>query len=80
MFAYISGSSFVFIELNGVAPEQFGFFFGANALGLIAVSQLNRWLLASYTSTQLLVAALSVTAGAALLLLAPRCLASAASR
>jgi DHA1 family bicyclomycin/chloramphenicol resistance-like MFS transporter len=69
MFAYISGSSFVFIELNGVAPEQFGFFFGANALGLIAVSQLNRWLLASYTSTQLLVAALSVTAGAALLLL-----------
>jgi DHA1 family bicyclomycin/chloramphenicol resistance-like MFS transporter len=37
MFAYISGSPFVFIELNGVAPEQFGFFFGANALGLIAV-------------------------------------------
>jgi DHA1 family bicyclomycin/chloramphenicol resistance-like MFS transporter len=72
MFAYISGSSFVFIELNGVSPEQFGFFFGANALGLIAASQLNRWLLASYTSTQVLAAALSVTAGAALLLLAPR--------
>lgn len=69
MFAYISGSSFVFIELNGVAPEQFGVFFGINALGLIAASQLNRWLLASYTSTQVLVVALSVTAGAALLLL-----------
>jgi len=68
MFAYISGSPFVFIELNGVAPEQFGLFFGVNAFGLIAASQLNRWLLARYTSTQLLVAALSVTAGAALLL------------
>lgn len=69
MFAYISGSPFVFIELNGVSPEQFGFFFGANALGLIAASQLNRWLLASYTSTQVLAVALSVTASAALLLL-----------
>lgn len=69
MFAYISGSPFVFIELNGVPPAQFGFFFGANALGLIAASQLNRWLLARYTSTQLLIVALSVTAGAALLLL-----------
>ncbi|MFO7635550.1 MAG: Bcr/CflA family multidrug efflux MFS transporter [Caldilinea sp.] len=68
MFAYISGSPFVFIELNGVSPEQFGFFFGANAFGLIAASQLNRYLLASYTSARLLVAALSVTAGASLLL------------
>lgn len=69
MFAYISGSPFVFIELNGVQPAQFGFFFGANAFGLIAASQLNRWLLTRYASAQLLVVALSVTAGAALLLL-----------
>lgn len=68
MFAYISGSSFVFIELNGVPPEQFGFFFGANAFGLIAASQLNRWLLTKYTSFRLLFIALSVTAGASLLL------------
>lgn len=69
MFAYISGSPFVFIELNGVPPAYFGFFFGANAFGMIAASQLNRWLLTRYTSTQILVVALSVTAGAALLLL-----------
>ena len=66
MFAYISGSPFVFIELNGVPPDRFGLFFGANAFGLIAASQLNRWLLARYTSTQLLTAALSVTALAAI--------------
>ncbi|BAM00011.1 MULTISPECIES: Bcr/CflA family multidrug efflux MFS transporter [Caldilinea] len=68
MFAYISGSAFVFIELNNVPPDRFGFFFGANAFGLIAASQLNRWLLRRFTAAQLLSAALSVTAGAALLL------------
>ncbi len=68
MFAYISGSSFVFIELNGVSPEQFGFYFGVNAFGLILASQLNRHLLERYTSAQLLSAALHVTAGSALLL------------
>lgn len=70
MFAYISGSAFVFIELNGVPPAHFGFYFGANAFGLIAVSQLNRRLLERYTSAHLLRLALSITAGAALLLFA----------
>jgi DHA1 family bicyclomycin/chloramphenicol resistance-like MFS transporter len=44
MFAYISGSPFVFIELLGVPPERYGLLFGANAIGLIACSQVNRWL------------------------------------
>ncbi|AKT39634.1 Bcr/CflA family multidrug efflux MFS transporter [Chondromyces crocatus] len=44
MFAYISGSPFVFIELFHVSPQRYPFIFGANALGLIAASQLNRWL------------------------------------
>ncbi len=69
MFAYISGSPFVFIELNEVPPEHFGFFFGANAAGLITASQLNRWLLSRFSAAALLGAALNVTAGAALLLL-----------
>lgn len=41
MFAYIVGSPFVFIELNGVAPEHYGWLFGAAALGFVAVSQLS---------------------------------------
>jgi len=44
MFAYIAASPFVFIEIFGVPPSRFGFIFGANALGLVAASQLNRWL------------------------------------
>ncbi|HEY9897929.1 MAG TPA: multidrug effflux MFS transporter [Pantanalinema sp.] len=41
MFAYISGSPFVFIELFQVPAEAFGWIFGANALGLIGASQVN---------------------------------------
>jgi DHA1 family bicyclomycin/chloramphenicol resistance-like MFS transporter len=41
MFAYITGSSFVFINLYGVHPQHYGLLFGANALGLIILSQIN---------------------------------------
>ncbi len=68
MFAYISGSSFVFIELNGVAPERFGLLFGTNAIGLIAAAQFNRWLLRRYQGIQILNAALAFTASSGLLL------------
>ncbi|MBL6454501.1 multidrug effflux MFS transporter [Belnapia sp. T6] len=44
MFAYIAGSPFVFMELHGVAPGWYGLLFGANAVGIMAVSQLNAML------------------------------------
>ena len=44
LLAYISGSSFVFIELFHVSPERFGLYFGANAIGLMIASQINRYL------------------------------------
>ncbi|MFT3767677.1 MAG: multidrug effflux MFS transporter [Minicystis sp.] len=46
MFAYISGSPFVLIELFHVSPQRYGWIFGANAFGLIAGSQINHRLLA----------------------------------
>jgi DHA1 family bicyclomycin/chloramphenicol resistance-like MFS transporter len=72
MFAYISGSPFVFIERYGVAPAQYGWLFGLNALGLILASQLNRWLLARYPGGAILAVALAVhvAAGLALVLVA----------
>lgn len=68
MFAYISGSPFVVIELYGVAPQQYGWIFGANALGLIAASQLNRRLLAHYASETILTTVLLIAAVASVLL------------
>ncbi len=45
MFAYISGSPFVFIDLYGVPAEHYGWLFGANAAGFILTAQLNGWML-----------------------------------
>jgi DHA1 family bicyclomycin/chloramphenicol resistance-like MFS transporter len=41
MFAYIGGSPFVFMELNGISPQGYGLFFGANAFGIMLASQVN---------------------------------------
>jgi DHA1 family bicyclomycin/chloramphenicol resistance-like MFS transporter len=70
LLAYISGSPFVFIELFQVPPEQYGLFFGVNAIGIIVASQVNRWLANKYDARQIISAVLpvSVTAGAVLLI------------
>jgi MFS transporter, DHA1 family, multidrug resistance protein len=41
MFAYISGTPFVYIQLFGVAPQHYGYWFGLNVLGLMLGSYLN---------------------------------------
>jgi DHA1 family bicyclomycin/chloramphenicol resistance-like MFS transporter len=41
-FAYLAAAPFVFIQTFGVPADRFGWYFGANAGGFIAVSQLNR--------------------------------------
>jgi DHA1 family bicyclomycin/chloramphenicol resistance-like MFS transporter len=69
MFAYISGSSFVFQNGYGVSGTVFSLLFGLNAAGLIALSQANRRLLDRYQPRTLLVSTLlaGVTAAFALL-------------
>lgn len=46
LFAYISGSPFVFIDVYGVPAHAYGWLFGINAVGLIGAAQINRRLLA----------------------------------
>jgi DHA1 family bicyclomycin/chloramphenicol resistance-like MFS transporter len=68
LLAYISGSSFVFIELFHVPPERFGLYFGTNAIGLMIASQVNRYL-ASRVPPEAIVRAVlpfAVAAGVAL--------------
>tara|TARA_Y100000588_G_C14153006_1_gene881361 strand:+ start:63 stop:1283 length:1221 start_codon:yes stop_codon:yes gene_type:complete len=48
MFAYVAGSPFIVIELFEVPPEHFGWFFGINAIGMIAGSQINANLATRY--------------------------------
>lgn len=54
LFAYLSGSPFVFMELYGVTEQQYGWIFAIIAAGLITSSQVNNLLLNKYRSEQLM--------------------------
>lgn len=54
MFAYITGSAFVIIELFGFKQLQYSWIFGANAGGLILSSQFNSRLLRKFSIEQML--------------------------
>lgn len=69
MFAYISGSSFVFIEIYGVSPAHFGWFFGSIAFGLISAAQINAVVLKRYRSEYVLRVALLANACSGVVLL-----------
>ena len=69
MFAYITGSPFVFIELFGIPAERYGWVFGSNALGLIVLSQVNGRMLRRYNPTNILRVCLAATAFFSLLLI-----------
>jgi MFS transporter, DHA1 family, multidrug resistance protein len=69
LFAYVAGSSFVFQEQYGLSEQQFGFVFGAGAVGLITATQLNVRLLRRWTPSQILMSALGFGALAGLVLL-----------
>ena len=69
LFAYVSGSSFVFQEQYGLNEQEFGFVFGAGAVGLITATQLNVRLLRRWTPSQILITALAIGAVAGLVLL-----------
>jgi MFS transporter, DHA1 family, multidrug resistance protein len=70
MFAYIVGSPYVFIQHFQVSTAHFGFFFGANALGLVLAAQLNARLVRHFTSDQIIRKVLTIQVGSGLLLLA----------
>jgi DHA1 family bicyclomycin/chloramphenicol resistance-like MFS transporter len=70
MFAYIAGSPYVFMEIYGVLPENYGWIFGSNAAGLIAASQITGWLVMRMQRERIFVAALTMGALASAVLFA----------
>ena len=69
LLAYIAGSPVVFIEQFHVSPERYGLFFGTNAFGIIAASQINRWLATRVDARRIVsvVLLVAMTAGVTLL-------------
>jgi MFS transporter, DHA1 family, multidrug resistance protein len=53
MFSYISGASFVYMNLFGFSASNFGLLFGMNAFGLVSGGQLNRFLLKKLDSKKI---------------------------
>jgi DHA1 family bicyclomycin/chloramphenicol resistance-like MFS transporter len=79
MFAYITGSPFVFIEIHGFTPTGFAAVFGSIAGTFILMSQVNARLLRRIGGRTILKIAMTVHLAAALLLFALTLLAPAAT-
>jgi MFS transporter, DHA1 family, multidrug resistance protein len=72
LFAYLTGSPFVFITLYGVPAQHFGFLFALNVAGLLISASINRRLVMRFGAHRLLAKALvgSAASGMALLCVA----------
>jgi DHA1 family bicyclomycin/chloramphenicol resistance-like MFS transporter len=68
-FAYLAAAPFVFIQYFGVPAQQFGWYFGAGALGFISVSQLNRKLVTRFGPRRVLGGGVGAYSAAASVLL-----------
>jgi DHA1 family bicyclomycin/chloramphenicol resistance-like MFS transporter len=69
LFSYISGSPFVFMEIYGLSAQEYGYFFGLNAFGLIGAAQINRFLLIRFSPEKIISSTVLVTALAGCILL-----------
>ena len=65
-YAFITGSSFVYIDYFHVDPQYYGFWFGVNILGVMAMSAVNRRLAGRMPLERLLWLATLVASAAAL--------------
>lgn len=68
MFAYITGSPFIYIEYFGVSPQHYAYWFDLNVLGIVAVTFVNRALVRRCALDRLLQVEAALTAAAGLLL------------
>jgi len=68
-FGWIALSSYLLIEVYGVSPQNFGWWFGANAAGFIGMSQVNAHLLRWWMPEEVLVRARLASIVAALVVM-----------
>jgi MFS transporter, DHA1 family, multidrug resistance protein len=62
VYAYLSGSPFIFMKIYNVTEQQYGWIFGFLAAGLILSSQVNNLMLRRYTCEQIIKTVLSLQA------------------
>lgn len=59
LFIYLNNAPFVFINMFGLTPNEFSYIFAANAVLMIAISQINLRLLKYYSAARILFVGLS---------------------
>ena len=69
-YAFITGSSFVYIDYFGIPSKYYGFLFGINIVGVMALSFVNKKLVKHYALNRLLIVSTLVAALAASVLFA----------
>lgn len=69
VFAYVAGSSFVFIEVHGLSPDQYGLAFATGIVGIIIANAINRRLVVHWGSDRLMVLGTIIGATAGLMAL-----------
>jgi DHA1 family bicyclomycin/chloramphenicol resistance-like MFS transporter len=69
LFAFITGSSFFYIDGYGVAPSSFGYLFGINVVLLMVISNLNRVLVHRHSLRSLILTGCALQSGASAVLL-----------
>lgn len=68
LFAYISDSPFVFMQLFGMTEQEFGLAFSLSAVGVIGASQVNRAVLRRWSSARIAMVSASVQCVAGLVM------------
>ena len=69
MLTYIAASPSLLIETYGIAPENYGYIFGLNAIGFVAAAQVNRHFLIRHSIERLLMLGLTGALVASLIML-----------
>lgn len=69
LYAYLAGSSAVFMKIYGVSEQQYGYIFGMTAAGLIGSSQLNTLALRKKSSSSIIQTVLPIQAVFGIILL-----------
>ncbi len=73
IFAYVAGSSFVFISYFGLSPEVYGLAFASGIVGIMLANAVNRRLVGRFGSNRMLLAGTLIGASAGLLLVIETC-------
>lgn len=70
VYAFITGSPFVYISYFGIDPQHYGWLFAINIVGVMGMSMMNRRLVQHHSLESLLKVAVLIAAAAALVLAA----------